>query len=57
MEKDTKNSTENGNLQNNLTDGEKVDFDAMFDPEDIATWGNDIDGDKIAAVAMHADVK
>jgi len=57
MEKDTNNLNENGNLQNNLTDSEKVDFDAMFDAEDIETWGYDIDGDKIAANEMHAGVK
>ena len=36
-----KNPNDSNNIQNSLSDDEKIDFDSMFDNEEIETWTGD----------------
>ncbi len=52
MEQEKNNQQDIQSAANNL-DNQKIDFDAMFDAEDIETWEDVL----ISGKAMHADVK
>ncbi len=41
------------NNSNTFFDDEKVDFDSMFDKEDIETWGVEFSDKMIADLPMH----